>query len=88
MFHSTFASFFTPARSALQAALPGDPIVREPGARERHAQALSYASRRRRAAVVNGARGGPDLVYWKAGVPAALARAAAIRAEPAFARLP
>ena len=88
MFHSALTTFFTPTRSPLQAALPGDLIVSEPGARQRHAQALAYALRRRRAAVVNGARGGPDLAYWKAGVPTALARAAAIRAEPTFARLP
>ena len=86
VFHSTFASFFAAPRSPLQAALPGDRTLREPGPRERHAQALAYAARRRRAA--QSGCGGPDLAYWKAGVPVALARAASIRAEPCFGRLP
>ncbi len=87
MFHSSFASFFAAPRGATHAALPGDRRVREPGPRERHAQALAYAARRRRAAQAQ-ACGGPDLAYWKAGVPVALARAASIRAEPCFGRLP
>ena len=87
MLHSSLASFFTVPRAASRPALPGDQFVREPGPRERHAQALAYAARRRRAAQAQ-ACGGPDLAYWKAGVPVALARAAAIRAEPCFRRLP
>jgi hypothetical protein len=86
MFQSAFASFFAPVRSPAQAALPGDRVVRDAGARGRHAQALAYAARRRRAAYA--ARSGPDTLYWKAGAPAALARAAAIRAEGGFALLP
>ena len=88
MFHAASTTFFTPTRAASQAALPGDPYLREPGARERHARALAYAARRRRAAFTSRGQGGPDVAYWKAGVPAALARAASIRAEPQFARLP
>ncbi len=89
MFHPSFASFFTPVRSPLAAALPGDLIVVEPGARASHAQALAYAARRRRAALEAREReNGVDGAYWKAGVPAAIARAAALRAEPHFARLP
>ena len=87
VFQSTLASFFTSPRSPSRTALPGDAFVREPGPRERHAQALAYAGRRRRAAQAQGC-GGPDLAYWKAGVPLALARAASIRAEPCFSRLP
>ena len=89
MFHPAFTSFFTPVRSPLAAALPGDAVVVEPGARASHAQALAYAARRRRAAMEARERSnGVDGAYWKAGVPAALARAAALRAEPRFARLP
>ncbi len=86
MFHAAFTSFFTPVRRPLSAALPGDAPSYEPGARARHAQALAYAAQRRRAALA--CQGGPDTAYWKAGVPAALARAQALRAEPLFARLP
>ncbi len=89
MFHAVFSSFFTPARGPLTAALPGDTYIPEPGPRERHAQALAYAARRRRAALAaRMADSGSDTLYWKAGVPAALARAASIRREPCFSRLP
>ena len=89
MFHPAFTSFFTPHRSPLAAALPGDVIVPEPGARASHAQALAYAARRRRAALEAREReNGVDGAYWKAGVPAAIARAAALRGEARFARLP
>lgn len=89
MFHAPFASFFTPARRALSAALPGDAVIAEPSARASHARALAYAAQRRRAALASrDADSGVDTAYWKAGVPAALARAAAFRAEPTFARLP
>ena len=89
MFHPAFTSFFTPIRSPLAAALPGDAIVIEPGARASHAQALAYAARRRRAALEAREReNGVDGAYWKAGVPAAIARAAALRSAPSFARLP
>ncbi len=89
MFHPSFTSFFTPVRSPIAAALPGDLVMAEPGARASHAQALAYAARRRRAALEARERAnGVDGAYWKAGVPAAIARAAALRAEPRFARLP
>ena len=89
MFHAVISSFFTPVRSPLALALPGDAYVAEPGARGRHAQALAYAASRRRAAVqAHGDRRGVDRAYWQAGVPAALARAATIRGELGFARLP
>jgi hypothetical protein len=89
MFHSILSSFFTPARTPLAAALPGDVVMAEPGARGRHAQALAYAAKRRRAALEarRDARGG-DSAYWMAGVTPALARAASIRAEFSFAPLP
>ena len=89
MFHPSFASFFTPVRSPLAAALPGDVVFAEPGPRASHAQALAYAARRRRAALEASEReNGVDGAYWKAGVPAAIARAAALRSAPTFARLP
>ena len=89
MFHPAFTSFFTPIRSPLAAALPGDALVVEPGSRASHAQALAYAARRRRAANEASEReNGVDGAYWKAGVPAAIARAAALRNGPSFARLP
>ncbi|MBE7218285.1 MAG: hypothetical protein INR64_07425 [Caulobacteraceae bacterium] len=89
MFHSLISTFFTPDRAPLAAALPGDVARCETGARGRHAQALAYAATRRRAAVLAGSESrGVDLAYWKAGVPAALRRAALIRGEVAFAPLP
>lgn len=89
MFHAPISSFFTPARRPLSAALPGDAIVVEPSARASHARALAYAAQRRRAALASrDADNGVDTAYWKAGVPAAIARAVALRAEPRFARLP
>ena len=88
MFSPARASFFTPCGFAGAAVLPGDDPRPEPRARQRHAQALAHAARRRRAAFASRQSGGPDLAYWKAGAPAALARAMAIRAEPQFPRLP
>ena len=89
MFHSLLSTFFTPSRGPFSLALPGDAYLPQPGPRERHAQALAYAARRRRAALAASMTdSGPDTVYWKAGVPAALARAASIRRDPCFSRLP
>ncbi len=89
MFHSLLSTFFTPAATPISVALPGDDTCVEPGARGRHATALAYAATRRRAAVLARVeRRGVDLAYWKAGVPAALRRAALIRSEIAFAPLP
>jgi hypothetical protein len=80
---------WTPARSASQvtpiASLvrSGPPCGGGIGAsRADHARMLSHAATRRRAAV------GEDRAYWKACAPAAVARAAAIRGEGGFARLP
>ncbi len=89
MFQAAFASFFTPSRNPIHAALPGDPVIVEPGLRASHARALAYAAGRRRAALeARDRENGVDTAYWRAGVPAALARAQALRAEPSFARLP
>lgn len=89
MFHAPISSFFTPARRPLSAALPGDAVVVEPSARASHARALAYAAQRRRAALASRDQdNGVDTAYWKAGVPAAIARASALRAQPTFARLP
>ena len=89
MFQAAFSTFFTPARRPLHAALPGDALIAEPGLRASHARALAYAAGRRRAALeARDRESGVDTAYWKAGVPAALARAQALRAEPQFARLP
>ena len=49
-----------------------------------HARMMAHAARRRSAA----AAPGQDAGYWKACAPAAIAKAAAIRAEGGFARLP
>lgn len=71
------------------AALPGDMLRCEPGARGRHAQALAYAAQRRRAALAcRTLNNGVDATYWKAGAPAALARACAIRLQQGLSRLP
>ena len=47
-----------------------------------HARMLAHAAKRRLAAQ------GQDASYWKACAPAAIAKAAAIRAEAGFAHLP
>lgn len=89
MFHSLLSTFFSPIRQPLAVAVPGDAYMADPGARGRHAQALAYAARRRRAALQAGGEArGVDMAYWKAGVPAALARAASIRTAGCFAPLP
>ena len=87
MFHFR-QSDFALAGDSRGAVLPGDRPRPEVGARGRHAQALAYAAQRRRAAQACSAlHNGVDAIYWKAGVPAALARACAIRSE-GFAPLP
>ncbi len=63
------------------------PVVREAPiapalGRADHARMLAHAAKRRLAAQ------GQDADYWKACAPAALAKAAAIRADAGFARLP
>lgn len=81
---------WTPARSAaatvtpVGALLPTLPIhsaCRSPS-RSDHARMLAHAATRRRAA------SGEDRAYWKACAPAAVAKAAAIRASAGFSRLP
>jgi hypothetical protein len=74
------AAKVTPIASMLRA---GPPCGSRLGAsRADHARMLAHAATRRRAAV------GEDRAYWKACAPAAVARAAAIRADSRFARLP
>jgi hypothetical protein len=69
--------------------LPGDPKRGAGDARGRHAQALAYAAQRRRAAQACRVReDGVDAAYWKAGAPAALARARDIRLRQGLSRLP
>ena len=99
MFHfRTFDVAHTPTALApsgqicaggLGAVVPGEALKPEIGARGRHAQALAYAAQRRRASQASRRLGnGVDATYWKAGVPAALARAASIRTTQGLARLP
>ena len=90
MFHfRTFDMAISPAASGYGAALPGDEIRLEPRARGRHAQALAYAAQRRRASQASRQlENGVDATYWKAGAPAALARAITIRTTQGLARLP
>ncbi len=64
-----------------------EPVVRAdaiaPGfGRADHARMLAHAAKRRLAAK------GQDAGYWKACAPAAIAKAAAIRLDASFARLP
>jgi hypothetical protein len=77
MFHfkpSLFARLAEPSTRA-------EPIASGFG-RADHARMLAHAAKRRLAAR------GQDAGYWKACAPAAIAKAAAIRAEASFARLP
>jgi hypothetical protein len=81
---------WTPARSAaalvtpIGSLLPASPARTAPrnGSRSDHARMLAHAAKRRRAAT------GDDRAYWKACAPAAVAKAAAIRASAGFSRLP
>jgi hypothetical protein len=61
---------------------PPIPVTPAADARSTHARMLAHAAKRRLAAR------GEDAGYWKACAPAALARAAAIRASGALPRLP
>ena len=81
MFHPAFTSFFTPRPQSARRRPPRRrDVIQIPAPRASHAQALAYAARRRRAATEASERdNGVDGAYWKAGVPAALARAAALR---------
>ena len=86
MFH--FVGGFAPDLRSCDAhvALPGDIPTAEPRMRALHANTLAHAARRRRAAAAAGRNA--DGLYWRAGVPSALAKAASLRQEPRFARLP
>ena len=89
MFHFRTSDFAPVVSGRAGAVLPGDVLAPEQTPRARHAQALAYAAQRRRAAqacrVLNN---GVDAIYWKAGAPAALARASTIRMGQGLARLP
>ncbi len=89
MFHfRTFDVAFA-GRDRSGPVLPGDALRSEPGGRGRHAQALAYAAQRRRASLAcRRLNNGVDAIYWKAGAPAALARAASIRLAEELAPLP
>ena len=86
MFH--FVGGFAPdlRPSVSNVAMPGDLPIDEPQVRALHASALAHAARRRRAAAAAGRSA--DSLYWKAGVPSALAKAASLRREPRFKPLP
>jgi hypothetical protein len=80
---------WTPARSAavvtpIGSLVPASPARTAPRnvSRSDHARMLAHAATRRKAAV------GEDRAYWKACAPAAVAKAASIRASAGFARLP
>ncbi len=81
---------WTPARTATSSITPIGALLGGAGSqrscvgasRADHARMLAHAAKRRRAAQ------GVDGDYWKACAPAAIAKAAAIRAEAGFSRLP
>ena len=77
---STAAPFITPVGSLL--GVTEAPRARVGAARSDHARMLAHAAKRRQAAQ------GFDGDYWKACAPAAIAKAAAIRAGAGFSRLP
>ena len=76
----TAASSITPIGSLLVAS--NAPQARVGAARADHARMLAHAAKRRQAAQ------GLDGDYWKSCAPAAIAKAAAIRAGAGFSRLP
>ena len=89
MFHFRSFDLAFACRDVAGPALPGDALRAKPTARGRHAQALAYAAQRRRAALAcRRLDNGVDAAYWKAGAPAALARASTIRLVQGLARLP
>ena len=81
---------WTPARTAASSITPigsllgvtETPRAQVGAARSDHARMLDHAAKRRQAAQ------GLDGDYWKACAPAAIAKAAAIRAGVGFSRLP
>ena len=68
-------------RKVVQIAPQPTPTARR-GGRADHARMMAHAAKRRRSAF------GQDASYWKACAPAAIAKAASIRSEGGFARLP
>ena len=72
------------AQAQVQAVLPSSGVAMAYG-RADHARMLAHAAKRRLAAQCAST---PDADYWKTCAPAALAKAASIRAEAGFARLP
>jgi hypothetical protein len=78
---------WTPSRlspaSVTPVGLYASAAVRGPSTRSEHARMLAHAAKRRLAA-----RGGEDAGYWKACAPAAVAKAAALRTQAGFTRLP
>ncbi len=82
MIHFNPSSFFHSLTPAMPCEAPA-PAARAYG-RADHARMMAHAARRRSAASSRG----EDARYWKACAPAAVARAAAIRSERGFARLP
>ena len=76
----TATSSITPIGALLEGVAPSRPSA---GAwRSDHARMLAHAAKRRQAAL------GADGDYWKACAPAAIAKAAAIRAGAGCSRLP
>ena len=80
MIHFKPNAFFR-SRAVQPAPVLSQPAERQYG-RADHARMLAHAAKRRMAAQ------GLDGDYWKACAPAAIAKAAAIRTERSFARLP
>lgn len=65
------------------------PVRTQPSLREEHARMLTVAAARRLRAAERAARHRTeDADYWKQVAPFAVARAAVLRAQPGFARLP
>lgn len=70
-------------------ARPGSPMISDLSPRALHARLLSNAAARRlRAVEREQADRRDDALYWKAGCPIALRKAAALREERSFAPLP
>ena len=76
---------FVDVMSPSHTAAPISGIVKSHG-RADHARMLAHAAQRRMSA--QDRRRSEERGYWKACAPAAVVKAAAIRSEPGFARLP
>ena len=73
------------AQTSVQSVFPSAGLIKA-HSRADHARMLAHAAKRRLAS--QQPAGDHDADYWKACAPAAVAKAAAIRAEASFARLP